>query len=48
MGGKIIPRIRLTLAKDLVEVEAELGKRNLPTLDGRVLGRDQKILFLAP
>ena len=26
MGGKIIPRIRLTLAKDLVEVEAELGK----------------------
>ena len=26
VGGKIIPRIRLTLAKDLVEVEAELGK----------------------
>ena len=26
MGGKIIPRIRLTSAKDLVEVEAELGK----------------------
>ena len=25
MGGKIIPRIRLTSAKDLVEVEAELG-----------------------
>ena len=25
-GGKIIPRIRLTSAKDLVEVEAELGK----------------------
>ena len=25
MDGKIIPRIRLTLAKDLVEVEAELG-----------------------
>ena len=25
MGGKIIPRIRLTLAKVLVEVEAELG-----------------------
>ena len=24
--GKIIPRIRLTSAKDLVEVEAELGK----------------------
>ena len=27
MGGKIIPRIRLTAAKDLVEVEAELGKK---------------------
>ena len=27
MGGKIIPRIRLTSAKDLVEVEAELGKK---------------------
>ena len=27
MGGKIIPRIRLTSAKDLVEVEAELGNR---------------------
>ena len=26
MGGKIIPRIKLTSAKDLVEVEAELGK----------------------
>ena len=26
MGGKIIQRIRLTSAKDLVEVEAELGK----------------------
>ena len=25
VGGKIIPRIRLALAKDLVEVEAELG-----------------------
>ena len=25
VGGKIIPRIRLTSAKDLVEVEAELG-----------------------
>ena len=25
MGGKIIPRIRLTSAKDLFEVEAELG-----------------------
>ena len=25
MGGKIFPRIRLTSAKDLVEVEAELG-----------------------
>ena len=28
LGGKIIPRIRLTSAKDLVEVEAELGKNN--------------------
>ena len=26
VGGKIIPRIRLTSAKDLVLVEAELGK----------------------
>ena len=26
MGGKNIPRIRLTSAKDLVEAEAELGK----------------------
>ena len=25
VGGKIIPRIRLISAKDLVEVEAELG-----------------------
>ena len=25
MGGKIIPRIRLTAAKVLVEVKAELG-----------------------
>ena len=25
VGGKIIPRIRLTSAKDLVEVEAEIG-----------------------
>ena len=25
MGGKIIPRIRLTSAKDLAKVEAELG-----------------------
>ena len=25
VGGKIIPRISLTSAKDLVEVEAELG-----------------------
>ena len=25
LGGKIIPRIRLTSAKDLVEVETELG-----------------------
>ena len=25
VGGKIIPRIRLSSAKDLVEVEAELG-----------------------
>jgi len=28
VGGKIIPRIRLTSAKDLVEVEAELGNMN--------------------
>ena len=28
-GGKIIPRIRLTSAKDLVEVEAELGKNSI-------------------
>ena len=28
VGGKIIPRIRLTSAKDLVEVEAELGKKS--------------------
>ena len=27
VGGKMIPRIRLTSAKDLVEVEAELGKK---------------------
>ena len=27
MGGKINPRIRLTSAKDLVEVEDELGKK---------------------
>ena len=25
VGGKIVPRIRLTSAKDLVEVDAELG-----------------------
>ena len=25
VGGKLIPRIKLTSAKDLVEVEAELG-----------------------
>ena len=29
VGGKIIPRIRLTSAKDLVEVEAELGNIEL-------------------
>ena len=29
MGGKIIPIIRLTSAKDLVEVEAGLGNKNL-------------------
>ena len=28
VGGKIIPRIRLTSAKDLVEVEADFGKKN--------------------
>ena len=27
VGGKIIPRIILTSAKDLVEVEAELGNK---------------------
>ena len=27
MGGKIIPRIRLTSAKVLVKVETELGKK---------------------
>ena len=27
MGGKIIPRIRLTSAKVVVEVEAELGNK---------------------
>ena len=27
VGGKIFPRIRLTSAKVLVEVEAELGKK---------------------
>ena len=27
VGRKIIPRIRLTSAKDLVEFEAELGKK---------------------
>ena len=29
MGGKIIPRIRLSSAKVLVEVEAELGNNLL-------------------
>ena len=29
VGGKIIPRIRLTSANDLVEVEAELGNYSL-------------------
>ena len=28
MGGKIIPRIRLTSAKVLIEVEAELGNKD--------------------
>ena len=32
VGGKIIPRIRLTSAKDLVEVEAELGNFNFNNL----------------
>ena len=31
VGGKMIPRIRLTSAKDLVEVEAELGKTTTHT-----------------
>ena len=30
VGGKIFPRIRLTSAKDLVEVEAELGNITHP------------------
>ena len=34
MRGKIIPRIRLTSAKDLVEVEAELG--NMKCIHGMV------------
>ena len=29
VGGKIIPRIRLTSAKDLFEVEAELGNKKI-------------------
>ena len=41
MGGKIIPRIRLTSAKDLVEVEAELGNTDsdiiLIVFDRRVM-----------
>ena len=32
MGGKIIPRVRLTSVKDLVEVEAELGNIKVMTL----------------
>ena len=32
MGGKIIPRIRLTSAKFLVEVEAELGNMKMVLL----------------
>ena len=40
VGGKMIPRIRLTSAKDLVEVEAELGNNSLdisylPTIYGQ-------------
>ena len=33
VGGKIIPRIRLTSAKDLVEVEAELGNFKIFKID---------------
>ena len=42
MGGKIIPRIRLTSAKDLVEVEAELGNLVLATFlnDNNLLSND--------
>ena len=32
VGGKIIPRIRQTSAKDLVKVEAELGKISIEIL----------------
>ena len=31
LGWKMIPRIRLTSAKDLVEVEAELGNYPIPS-----------------
>ena len=43
MGGKIIPRIRLTSAKDLVEVEAELGNNVL----GRVKGIEISFIILS-
>ena len=42
VGGKIIPRIRLTSAKDLVEVEAELGNKmqtRLGSIQGSTKGR---------
>ena len=39
MGGKIILRIRLTSAKDLVEVEAELGNKNSSELASKITER---------
>ena len=38
MGGKIVPRIRLNSAKDLVEVDAELGN----TKDNKTLNTKNK------
>ena len=38
VGGKIIPRIRLTSAKDLVEVEAELG--NIKSIKCNICGEN--------
>ena len=49
MGGKIIPRIRLTSAKDLVEVEAELGNKiaiGLTLFQISKLSKESKFDFL--